>query len=34
MLEVYVMPALDKDKDEALLEFVHKKKESFPDSNY
>ena len=34
MLEVYEMPALDDDKDEALLEFVHKKKESFPDSNY
>ena len=34
MLEVYEMPELDKHKDEALLEFVHKKKEAFPDSNY
>ena len=34
LLEVYEIPAMDKAKDEALLEFVHKKKESFPDANY
>ena len=34
LLEVYEIPAMDKANDEALLEFVHKKKESFPDSNY
>ena len=34
MLEEYEMPAVDTAVNEALLEFVHKRKESFPDSNY
>ena len=34
MLEEYEMPAMDPAVDEALLEFVRKRKESFPDSNY
>ena len=34
MLEEYEMPAMDTAVNEALLEFVHKRKESFPDSNY
>ena len=34
MLEEYEMPAMDTTVNEALLEFVRKRKESFPDSNY
>ena len=34
MLEEYEMPAMDPAVNEALLEFVHNRKESFPDSNY
>jgi len=34
MLEEYEMPEMETDKDEALLEFVRKRKESFPDANY
>ena len=34
MLEEYEMPAMDPAVNEALLEFVRKRKESFPDSNY
>ena len=34
MLEEYEMPEMEKAKDEALMEFVRKRKESFPDANY
>ena len=34
MLEEYEMPAMDPAVNEALLEFIRKRKESFPDSNY
>ena len=34
MLKEYEMPAMDPAVNEALLEFVHNRKESFPDSNY
>ena len=34
MLEEYEMPAMDPAVNEALLEFVRNRKESFPDSNY
>ena len=34
MLEEYEMPEMETAKDEALLEFVRKRKESFPDANY
>ncbi len=34
MLDEYEMPPMDPAVDEALREFVRKRKESFPDSNY
>jgi len=34
MLEEYEMPAMDIAVDEAILEFIRKRKESFPDANY
>ncbi|MDP6431027.1 MAG: trimethylamine methyltransferase family protein [SAR324 cluster bacterium] len=34
MLEEYEIPAMDIAVDEAILEFIRKRKESFPDSNY
>ncbi len=34
MLDEYEMPAIDPAVDEALLAFIHQRKESFPDANY
>ena len=34
MLEEYEMPLIDSAIDEALISFIKKRKESFPDSNY
>ena len=34
MLEEYEMPLIDPSTDEALISFIKKRKESFPDANY